>query len=569
MIPSVQTGQITSPSKNPFSRTLGRDLLLLALAIGAFFALFLGSRPLSVPDEGRYVEIPREMVVTGDWLTPRLNGVKYFEKPPLFYWFEALLIRLFGLSEWSVRTGPAFFALIGCLAVAYAGNRLFGRRAGIFSAAVLSTSLLYYALGRTITLDMPVSALLTVSLLAFLLGTREPAGLRRRMLFYVFYSAAALAVLAKGLIGIVFPAMIIGAWVLVMNEWRLLRSIYLPTGLLLFLAVAVPWHVLVNRANPEFFQFYFIHEHFQRYLTTVHSRYKPFWFFIPVLLGGLLPWTAFLAQAVRHSLPCSWKERHQHRETVFLILWAGLIFLFFSRSDSKLIPYILPVLPPLALIIGKYLADAWENDRLHGIRLGMSFLLVIDVLFIAALLLAHRFREEIDIHGLRPHLFALAAVLFLGAVGAWMLRRRSGRAGAITALIASTVLFLTLSNTIMPYVDTRSIKEMALELRPQLRPGDEVISYFTYYQDLPVYLERTVTIAGWQGELDFGVQQEDASRWIIDDRECWNRWNGENRVFLVTSKTIYDTFIKHSGRKHHLLDETQRDVLLCNKGAHP
>src|SRR5512139_1378602 len=167
-----------APSEGPRLR----DAIVLALVIGLFFALFLGSRPLSVPDEGRYVEIPREMVVSGDWLTPRLNGVKYFEKPPLFYWIESALIKLYGLSEWSVRTGPALFALFGCLAVYYAGARMFGRRTGLISAGVLATSLLYYALSRLISLDMPVSVLLTASLLSFLLGTREPAGRTRRLL---------------------------------------------------------------------------------------------------------------------------------------------------------------------------------------------------------------------------------------------------------------------------------------------------------------------------------------------------------------------------------------------------
>ena len=156
-----------------------RDLVLLGVLTALFFGCFLGSRPLSVPDEGRYVEIPREMVGTGDYLTPRLNGVKYFEKPPLFYWFEAGMIKLFGLSEWSVRLGPALFALFGCLAVYYAGTRMFGRLAGLMSACILATSVLYYALSRLITLDMPVSVLLTASLLSFLLGTREPAGAAR------------------------------------------------------------------------------------------------------------------------------------------------------------------------------------------------------------------------------------------------------------------------------------------------------------------------------------------------------------------------------------------------------
>src|SRR5512147_466528 len=223
-----------------------RDVLALALVIGVFFCFMLGNRPLSVPDEGRYVEIPREMAVTGDYLTPRLNGVKYFEKPVLFYWLESLSIWLFGLDEFTLRLWPALLALAGCLAVYGAGRRLYGREAGILAAVVLATSGLYYALSRLIILDMPVTVLLTIALLVFLVGTHEPAGWRRRVLLWAFYAFMALAVLTKGLIGIFIPAMVIGAWILLLGEWRLLKAIELPSGLALFLLIAVPWHVLVN-----------------------------------------------------------------------------------------------------------------------------------------------------------------------------------------------------------------------------------------------------------------------------------------------------------------------------------
>ena len=545
-----------------------RNLILLFVLITLFFGLLLGSRPLSVPDEGRYVEIPREMAVTGDWVTPRLNGVKYFEKPPLFYWFEAVLIKLFGLSEWSVRIGPALFALFGCLMVYFAGARMFGPLAGFFSTIVLSTSVLYYATSRTITLDMPVSVLLTVSLLFFLLGTREPAGTGRRLFFWGFYAFAALAVLTKGLIGIVFPGMIIFAWMLIMNEWRVLRSMHLLSGMLIFFAIAAPWHILVQRANPEFFQFYFIHEHFERYLTKVHGRYKPAWFFIPVVIGGLLPWTAFLMQAIRNNFPRTWQDRGMHRESIFLLLWAGLIFLFFSRSDSKLIPYILPVFPPLALVIGKYLAAVWEGKHQKGMRYGTLFLIVLYGLFSVALVIAPHYRPEIDIHELRSHVYALAVIQLITGFSVCVLRRQIGSRNTIGVLIIGSALFLTTANTLMPYLDTRSAKELAETLRPLMKPGVEVISYQTYYQDLPVYLERTISVVGWKGELEFGSLQEDVSRWMIDEAECWKRWSGPGTVFLVTSKRNYDTLLKNSGRTFTVVDENRRDIVLTNERIH-
>jgi 4-amino-4-deoxy-L-arabinose transferase-like glycosyltransferase len=543
-----------------------RDIVILIFMIGLFFSLFLGSRPLSVPDEGRYVEIPREMTVTGDWLTPRLNGVKYFEKPPLVYWITALSIKLFGLSEWSARLVPAFFALLGCLSLYTAGTTLFSRRAGILSAIVLATSVLYYALSRTVILDLPVTALLTLSLCAFLIALREPDGWKRRALLYVFYAGCGLTMLTKGLIGVAIPGMIIFVWMLVMNQWRILRSLYLPSGIALFLLIAAPWHILVQRANPEFFNFYFIHEHFERYLSKVHGRYKPFWFFIPVLAGGLFPWSAFLVQAVRRALP-RWKDRHLHRETVFLLLWAGLIFLFFSASSSKLIPYILPVFPPLALIIGKYLADAWEQGAIpgfHGAYVGLFFLALA---LAAALALLPRFRPEIDVAVFRPYSTALTVILLASVAITWFQKKRHGVQRSLTALFIATSLFLTTANTAMPHLDRRSMKDESLLLKPLLRPGDEVMSYHTYYQDLPVYLERTITVVEWTGELDFGTKVEDTSNWMIKEDEFWRRWNGPNRVFLVTNKENYVRLVNSGLGHYHIVEEspTPQHVTLVNR----
>ena len=546
-----------------------RDVIALTLLLGLFFSLFLGSRALSVPDEGRYVEIPREMVVTGDWITPRLNGIKYFEKPPLFYWFESVLIKLFGLSEWSVRTGPAVFALFGCVAVYYAGARMFGRRTGLISAGVLATSLLYYVLSRLISLDMPVSVLLTASLLSFLLGTREPAGRTRRLLFRGFYAFAAMATLTKGLIGIVFPGMIILSWMLVTGEWRVLRAMYLPSGLALFLLVAAPWHILVSRANPEFFDFYFIREHFQRYLTNVHHHYKPAWFYLPILIGGLFPWSVFLVQAVRHSLPLSWAGRAERKEEIFLMLWAGIIFLFFSASSSKLIPYLLPVLPPLALLVGKYLADAWDNNPAGGFSAGLAALaLMVSLLFLVFPYMA-RFRPGSIPAGIVPYAGAAAVVALCGIVAAGIAVRKRGARGAVIAITGTSLLFFIVMSSGAQYVNTKSTKPLAMALKPLLKADDEIVHYHNYFQDFPVYLERRVTIVDWKGELEFGTTVEDTSGWMIDEAELWKRWEGPHRIFLVAGKKDAKTILGIPGRRVFPVAQDKNTAILSNKEPRP
>lgn len=473
-------------------------------ALFIFFVLMPGQRPLGVPDEARYSEISREMAVSGDYVTPRLNGVKYFEKPPLFYWLEALSIRLFGLSEWALRLWPALFAFFGCMATYGAATGLFGRRAGLFSALVLATSLLYYALSRLVILDMPVSVFLTASLFAFLLSVRERDGWKRSGYLYGFYIFSALAVLTKGLIGIAIPAIVIGSWMAIMREWRLVRNMRLLSGIVVFIVIVAPWHVIVSRENPEFFNFYFIHEHFQRYLTTVHHHYKPFWFFMPVLLLGLFPWSVFIYHSIKFNMPRNWGDRLQHRETLFLLLWAGIVFIFFSASSSKLVPYILPALPPFAVLIGRYLADAWER---RGV-----------------------FRK------------------------------------AIPAIVATMMVFYVVANAAASGLDKRSIKTLADVLKPRLNAGDEVVSYQTYYYDLPVYIERRITVVDWKGELKFGAAIEDTSGWMISDTEFWRRWQGPSLMYMLTTRNAYDELRREPKRSLLLIliGGTERDVLISN-----
>jgi 4-amino-4-deoxy-L-arabinose transferase-like glycosyltransferase len=548
-----------------------RDLMILTVLICLFFTFMLGNRPLSVPDEGRYVEISREMAVTGNYLTPRLNSVKYFEKPVFFYWLEAFSINLFGLNEFTLRLWPALFALFGCLAVAVAGARLFGRLTGLIGATVLATSLLYYGLSRAIILDMPVAILLTLALLSFLIGTHEAPGLKRRLYLWVFYAFAALAVLTKGLIGIFIPGMVIGAWILLLGEWRMLKTLYIPSGLALFLFIAAPWHIMVGTANPEFYQFYFIHEHLQRYLTTVHGRYKPFWYFMPIVLLGLFPWSAFLVQAIKHNLPSTWRERNEHPDALFLMLWAGLVFLFFSSSNSKLAPYILPVFPPVALLVGRYLAAAWDSRDFPGLRTGYSIFLVASLLLAAAFLgLPYYWPVPAQAHILGVYGYSIASTLAVGGAAAWGLARYRNLGWAVVAVAVTSVLFLMQINTVAPRVDAKSVKQLAIELKTRLKPGDEVASYHEYYQDLPVYLEQRITVVDWGGELNFGNSVEDTKAWMIDGDTFWQRWQGPATMYMLTGIDEYET-LKQS--KPHLplfpIAQDLRNIVLSNREVKP
>ena len=340
---------------------LFKDISFLTLFFALFFGLFLGSRPLSVPDEGRYTEIPREMVVSGDYLTPRLNAVKYFEKPPLMYWLTSIAIKGFGINEWALRFWPAFFALLGVLTTYVFGRRFYGRETGLASAVVLGTTILYYAHSRILILDMGFSVFMTMTLMAFMGALKARTQKIRTLLLAVFFSSTAGAVMTKGLLGLLLPGLVILAWICLYKEWKGFKLAFTPWGIALFLLLAMPWHVLVSLKNPEFFNFYIIHEQFLRFFTTIHKRVQPPWFFIPILLIGLFPWVVFLGSGVKKAILALKHKIAEGSLDGFLMLWAIYMFAFFSFSHSKLIPYIVPVLPPLSLLIGREVAHIWRT----------------------------------------------------------------------------------------------------------------------------------------------------------------------------------------------------------------
>ena len=550
-------------------RRIWRDALVLFVLLTVWFGYELGSRSLWHPDEGRYSEIPREMVASGDYLTPRLNGVKYFEKPVLFYWLQAGSIKLFGVHEWSLRLWTAFFAGLGCMAVFFAGYRLFGRRTGWFAAAILATSVWYDLMGSAITLDMAVTAFITTALLAFLIGVREPPGWSRRLWLWGFYALAAAATLTKGLIGIVIPGMVIFGWMAVTRKWSVLRSMYLPSGILLFLAIAAPWHVLVSQANPEFAWFYFVHEHFLRYLTKVHHRSQPFWFFVPVLLIGMFPWSAFFAEAVRRGLRNRWAEPQKYEDTWFLVLWAGLVFLFFSMSGSKLATYILPVMPPLAILCGRYFAGVWDGTlrsaRRYPYWLVLIFGAVVALAFLSIRWIAARNEKVEDFYTvLGPDLYlVVASILAVAVVPIVLARREQLRRAIVAMLIATPLMVLTFDLNLDKFDGMRTVKPLAMEIDRLAKPGDEVVSYLEYFQDLPVYVGHTVTVVGWKGELEFGTEQEDTSAWMIGEPELISRLR-HKVMYIITRDRNVEHLRGISPVPLHELMRTNRNVLLTN-----
>src|SRR5277367_628937 len=260
----------------------------------------LGSYALFNPDEGRYGEIPREMVATGDWVTPRLDAIKYFEKPPLQYWATAAAFEAFGEHEWTTRLWGALTGMAGIVLTFWLGRRIWSGRVGELAAGLQAGSLLYASIGHLATLDMSLTFALQLSLGGLILLVHDPLepGGRRGGVALLALGVSA-AFLTKGLIALLIPGAVAVLYMLLARDWALLwRS--RPWWVLALLALlAGPWLYAVSVRNPEFLHFFFIRQQFQRFLTPVDDRYEGLWFFVPILLLGFLPWTTLLPRVLK------------------------------------------------------------------------------------------------------------------------------------------------------------------------------------------------------------------------------------------------------------------------------
>ncbi|MBI4290646.1 MAG: glycosyltransferase family 39 protein [Betaproteobacteria bacterium] len=545
--------------------SVSRPILYLLLAALAF-AWFspLGERNLTRPDEGRYAEIAREMVVSGDWLTPRLNGYKYFEKPVLQYWATAASFSLFGLADWSARLWPALTGFLGIVLVFLGGNQLFRPPAGLFAAAALAGSAIYVMMGHMLTLDMGVSFFLSASVLAVAiaqLDTSTPD--RRRNWMLAAWGLAALAVLSKGLIGIVLPAGAVALYVLLQRDWRLLTRLELAAGGALFLAITAPWFVQVSRANPEFLRFFFVYEHFERFLTEAHGRYQPLWYFVPVLLVGLLPWTISLFPAIVNGWHSGGRARF--RPARFLLLWAAVVFAFFSISSSKLPSYILPMFPALALLIGRYLAQA--GRRAAGMCIAQA--LAAAALGIAgaawspnALRFAQASLPAELLARYVPWLAGAAISLFAGSVLAAAFWWRAKPVWGALALGAGGLAFAQLAITghgeLSPVYSAYHIVERA---RPNLKPDAPFYVVNTFDHTLPYYLGRTVTMVGYKDELATSIGWE-PERFLPDVAAFTRSWQAEGEAFAVFAARDFENFRKSAGISMQVIAADPRRVLV-------
>lgn len=546
--PSAMSSPASPAVASPLPALTRRGVVVLLLVFTAIWFSNLDYRRLVHPDEGRYAEIPREMVASGDWITPRLNGVKYFEKPVLQYWITAAAYSIFGIHHWTARVWPALSGFLGVLFIGYVGLRLGGPLLGLYSAAVLGGCAWYVLNTHILTLDAGVTFWMSVGLGSLFIAQRDdatPAEERGWML--AAWSALALAVLSKGLIGVALPGGAMVIYTLLRRDWSLWRRLHLIGGSLVFLAIAAPWFVAVSLRNGEFFDFFFIREHFTRFLTNEAHREGAWWYFIPILLAGILPWLTVFVWTARRMWTDVPVGRNGFSWQRFAVVWSAFIFVFFSVSGSKLPSYILPMFPALALILGWQLTVLPQTTLA---RLTLPLVAIMGVIALIALVayapLAARFADARQ--PLEPLLeygvwlkTACVVAFAGGALGLFYLRSAKRTAAvlsvSLTALLAA-MLVLTGHDTLAEARSTGPIVSRIVAVYGPLRADVPFYTFRMYDQTLPYYLGRTVTQVEHYDELAMGIASE-PDKAIATEAEWLRRWNAAGQAYAIMQPDEY------------------------------
>jgi len=539
-----------------------RGLWALSAVVVVAYTCLLGFYNFGEPDEPRYAEIAREMLELRDWVTPHLNYVKYFEKPPLVYWLTAINFHLLGISEGVARLWPAIFGLMG-IALAYRlGRSMYDTWTGYAAAALLATSPLYFGLSQILILDMPLTGLMTVALAAFWFAYRSPR--YRRGFVLLLYAATGLAVLTKGPVAAVLNAGSIFLFLLLRGEWTALRWVCSPLGVLLFGVVVLPWFVLVSQRNPEFLDFFIYDQHLKRFLNP-NEHQQGLWFFIPIVWGGMLPWSLFplLAPGRLRQFAQQILAREVSAATLFCVVWSAVVFVFFSLSGSKLATYVLPVFCPLAILAARFFHWVISTGQVEPMRRGYLGLLVCAALLVPVGIVTGLTIEHPNVGVILPRAYigiGIIAAALATALG--LLRRQAIQGSLVTMVVAMLAVQLV---AISGREVTENYPRLGKTIHQLARPQDQVIAYNHYVQGMPFYTRRRVVMVRGHGELNFGSRQGDQSAFFwADDEALLQAWQSPRRIFLVINRRELAPLLSRMQPPPREIAAERKKVLIVN-----
>jgi 4-amino-4-deoxy-L-arabinose transferase-like glycosyltransferase len=484
---------------------------------------------LGEPDEARYAEIPREMRAAGDLMTPRLNGVPYFEKPPLLYWANAASFSLFGETPWAARLPTRVAGMGTVLLIVASAAASWGIETGLAAGVLYLASPLGFAFSRVNLTD----GLLTFFFAATLAAARKTLARREAGRPIALWSAAtglaaAGAFLTKGLVGIVLPGIILLLWCLATRRVRLLPALLLSPAPVVFLMAAAPWFIALGARYPGFLQFFFIHEHLQRFATASAHRPGPIYYFAGVFVAGFLPALPFFFAAFRKPAVTRWPR--EDPDALFFLIWFAAVFLFFSVSSSKLPPYLMPALPAAAVL-------AARGARSPSSRGLVILSVAVAVLLIGGLALWPTAGRWISAYGLVPIALGSVGILLAGSMGAALASRNNH--GGISAIGAGWFGFyaaLALAwPRVPPATELHAVEAAARDFAQS--SSAVVVGYRSFTPGLPWELSRPVPVADYLGELEPWFEPNPSLReslfWTRE--RFWSEWKSGRRIVALVS----------------------------------
>jgi len=524
-------------------------LLVVALAVGVGLSALSGLArvPLFQPTEGLNSNVAQTMIESGDWWVPRHNGCIYADKPPLFYWVTTIGLKIFGETEFGARFGLALVGLIEVLLIYHLGRLLYGKTAGLLSAAVLATSVGHMIFTRLMMVDATFSTCLTAVMLCFALGYVKD---RQRLWWWTMAGAAAgLAVLAKSLIGTVFPVLIIGSFIIMTRQWHLLKTRAAAGAVLGFLAVALPWHIYMIWQVPGFAYCYFVNEQIMRFF----NRREPMDFVgasLPVFLVSVLVWALPWSLTLPHIAWSFWRRKPGDTPSEILArylpwLWLGSVIGFFALTKGRLFYYSLPILPAVALLTGWFWSGIARRDG-KRFRLTLATVMIVVSLATAPAILmvpqlgGQAVPAEIT-RQMLPHIVGIGICLALGSIVggvAILLRRYRVAVGALTGAMLISVI--PMSDTLKAFGGYVSLGRLVNSVRSKLGPDDIVVHRFVMddNSELPFYLHRKVRILKRPGEFHQPILGNHEG-YYIEQEEFDSLWQSDQPVFLMVSHPLF------------------------------
>ena len=358
---AAKAGAVTAGTPAGRRRGWPRPPVAWAIAF-AWLALSIGLRPLTLPEEGRYVGVAWEMLRSGDWMVPTQDGLPFFHKPPLFYWITAASMQLFGANAAAARAAPLLGAMLGALGLVWFVARRVGAEQARWSGLVLMTLPFFFGAAQFANLDILVAGFIALAVVfaadaALAIDAGEP---HRRSLVAA-WAAAALGVLAKGLIGVVLPGLVLVLWLLAMRRPGIILRLLSPLGLVVFLLVAAPWFIGVQMRHPGFAHYFFVYQHFERFAATGFNNVQPWWFFFAAVPALTLPWSPWLLRSAFRQRSGEAAAAAAARQLMWI--WLGGVLAFFSLPQSKPVGYAMPVLFPIAFLAADAASAAWRQAR--------------------------------------------------------------------------------------------------------------------------------------------------------------------------------------------------------------